>query len=339
MNVQRVVAAAGLALALMSGVAHATTFDYTGGFQTFVAPMAGTYDITSYGAQGGGADGTASLGGQGAEVGGDFTLTQGEQLTILVGGMGGPGGPGNDITLPSQGGGGGGGSFVYTPIVGIPTFLPVPPYTPLNTYTGYVQLADAAGGGGLGGSSTSFPAGGDGQAGEGPDPGGPSFGTADTAGDGAGYLYGGSNDGGGSAPAFGGQGGVDIAYAGFGPGGDGHGGFGGGGGSGGGEFGAGGEGGGGGGGGYTGGSGGDGPENSTGGYSYLAAGTPKNADYVSLSGVQAGNGLVTIKFVSAVSAAPEPSTWLLMFGGIGGIGLAMRRNKREHTLLAGTAVL
>ena len=30
---------------------------------------------------------------------------------------------------------------------------------------------------------------------------------------------------------------------------------------------------------------------------------------------------------SAVSAAPEPSTWLLMFAGIGGIGLMLRRAK------------
>ena len=227
MIAKHAVAAAGLALALMGGAAHATTFDYTGGFQSFVAPTAGIYDITSYGAQGGGADGTTSLGGQGAEVGVDFTLAQGEQLTVLVGGMGGPGGPGNDITLPFQGGGGG-GSFVYTPpIQGIPTFLQVPPYGPLNPYTGYVQLADA--GGGLGGSSTNFPAGGDGQAGEGPNPGGTASQSPELAGDGAGYLYSGINNGAGFAPAFGGRGGVDIAYAGYGPGGDGHGGFGGGG--------------------------------------------------------------------------------------------------------------
>ena len=30
----------------------------------------------------------------------------------------------------------------------------------------------------------------------------------------------------------------------------------------------------------------------------------------------------------AVSAAPEPSTWLLMFAGIGGIGLMLRRAKK-----------
>ena len=33
--------------------------------------------------------------------------------------------------------------------------------------------------------------------------------------------------------------------------------------------------------------------------------------------------------LSAVSAAPEPSTWLLMFAGIGGIGVMMRQAKRK----------
>ncbi len=32
---------------------------------------------------------------------------------------------------------------------------------------------------------------------------------------------------------------------------------------------------------------------------------------------------------TAVSAAPEPSTWLLMFAGIGGIGLTLRQAKRK----------
>ena len=30
----------------------------------------------------------------------------------------------------------------------------------------------------------------------------------------------------------------------------------------------------------------------------------------------------------AISAAPEPSTWLLMFAGIGGIGLMLRRARK-----------
>lgn len=35
-----------------------------------------------------------------------------------------------------------------------------------------------------------------------------------------------------------------------------------------------------------------------------------------------------ITAITSVSAAPEPSTWLLMFAGIGGIGLMLRRAKQ-----------
>ncbi len=37
---------------------------------------------------------------------------------------------------------------------------------------------------------------------------------------------------------------------------------------------------------------------------------------------------VVTNVATSVSAAPEPSTWLLMFAGIGGIGLMMRRAKK-----------
>ena len=40
------------------------------------------------------------------------------------------------------------------------------------------------------------------------------------------------------------------------------------------------------------------------------------------------DGTFTVTDISAVSAAPEPSTWLLMFAGSGGIGLMMRRAKK-----------
>ncbi len=42
---------------------------------------------------------------------------------------------------------------------------------------------------------------------------------------------------------------------------------------------------------------------------------------------------------TAISAAPEPSTWLLMFAGIGGIGLMLRRKKPESGTLAGAAAI
>src|SRR4051812_10456174 len=93
-----------LALAAAAPGAGATTFNFTGASQSFTAPTTGTYHILAFGAQGGGA-GSAG-GGNGAEIGGDFSLTAGEVLTIDVGGAGGAGGTG------ISSGGGGGGSFV-----------------------------------------------------------------------------------------------------------------------------------------------------------------------------------------------------------------------------------
>ncbi|MDI1354888.1 MAG: T9SS type A sorting domain-containing protein [bacterium] len=77
-----------------------------GGIQSWTVPANGSYRIETYGAQGGGSTGganTGSLGGFGAAMIGDFTLTAGQVLRILVGQQGG--------TDP-YGGGGGGGSYV-----------------------------------------------------------------------------------------------------------------------------------------------------------------------------------------------------------------------------------
>jgi hypothetical protein len=82
-----------------------TTFSYDGTVvQTFTVATTGTYDITAFGGQGGQGGSSGGTGGLGAEIGGDFSLTQGEVLQIVVGGYGTGGGSG--------GGGGGGGSFV-----------------------------------------------------------------------------------------------------------------------------------------------------------------------------------------------------------------------------------
>jgi hypothetical protein len=43
--------------------------------------------------------------------------------------------------------------------------------------------------------------------------------------------------------------------------------------------------------------------------------------------------------VSPISAAPEPSTWLLMMAGIGSMGLMLRRRKREGGTLGGAATI
>jgi hypothetical protein len=102
-----------LALLTLTAPAAADTVpstDTTPGSTTFTAPVTGVYDILAFGAQGGaGRDGRDfESGGLGAEVGGDFNLTAGEVLSVVIGGMGG-GGAGL-----SAGGGGGGGTFVLT---------------------------------------------------------------------------------------------------------------------------------------------------------------------------------------------------------------------------------
>ena len=79
--------------------AQITTFDYTGSLQTYTVPVDVTsIQITAVGAQGG------NDGGLGASMQGDFTVTPGEVLTILVGGEG--------QTTGGTKSGGGGGSFV-----------------------------------------------------------------------------------------------------------------------------------------------------------------------------------------------------------------------------------
>jgi hypothetical protein len=101
-----------LALTVSAPAAHAQRleFAYTGSLVTFTVPINGTYQIIAFGAQGGNAAGAP--GGRGAEIGGDFTLTQGETLQIAVGAAGGG----------QKGGyGGGGGTFVVgsdnTPLI------------------------------------------------------------------------------------------------------------------------------------------------------------------------------------------------------------------------------
>ncbi|WP_158932802.1 Hint domain-containing protein [Acidisphaera sp. S103] len=80
-----------------------TTLTSTGIIQTYTVAATGTYDITAFGGQGG-QGGNGGAGGLGAEIGGSFSLTQGEVLQVVVGDTGGSGGAGA--------GGGGGGTFV-----------------------------------------------------------------------------------------------------------------------------------------------------------------------------------------------------------------------------------
>jgi hypothetical protein len=147
-KLQRLRYLAGVALTsviVSAAGAGATTidFNFTGSIVSFTAPVTGVYDVDAFGAQGGvnaGIPGPSA--GLGAEAGGQFSLTAGQMLSILVGGQGGNGSP------LDGGGGGGGGSFVS--LVGVPSL----PFPDCSSPHGLVcpQLPDtllvAAGGGG-----------------------------------------------------------------------------------------------------------------------------------------------------------------------------------------------
>ena len=97
----------------------------TSGFQYWIVPSDGTYYIEASGAQGG--SGASYTGGLGAQMTGEFILTQGDTIKILVGQLG-------ENLSNYKAGGGGGGSFV--------------------TYANNVPLIISGGGGGGGGNSS-----------------------------------------------------------------------------------------------------------------------------------------------------------------------------------------
>jgi hypothetical protein len=85
--------------------ANTTYFNMTTqGIQEWTVPQTGTYSIETFGGEGG-------VGftehGQGAQIYGEFNLTEGQIIYILVGQEA-------ENPQPSQGGGGGGGTFVWT---------------------------------------------------------------------------------------------------------------------------------------------------------------------------------------------------------------------------------
>lgn len=61
------------------------SFAYTGGTQPFTAPIAGTYKLVCYGAQGGSGTGA---GGKGGYAYGNVSLTKGQTIYVVVGGVG-----------------------------------------------------------------------------------------------------------------------------------------------------------------------------------------------------------------------------------------------------------
>ncbi len=103
----------------MASVTTGTTITqnkYTQGIQRFIVPVSGIYIIEARGASGAigcytcgdTPDATHTYGGRGAIIGGEFNLSKGEQINILVGQRGSRN-VNNKIYQP---GGGGGGTFV-----------------------------------------------------------------------------------------------------------------------------------------------------------------------------------------------------------------------------------
>jgi hypothetical protein len=113
-------------------------FNVTDGIQYWTVPRTATYTIEAWGAQGGNAG--SQQGGRGARIKGDFPLTEGEIIRILVGQQG-QSGPHTQDSQPM--GAGGGGTYVVR--------------TPYNT-TGSI-LVVAGGGGGAAQNSYSNAAG------------------------------------------------------------------------------------------------------------------------------------------------------------------------------------
>ncbi|MGC6507364.1 MAG: glycine-rich protein [Myxococcota bacterium] len=84
-------------------------FDVDNGIQQWLVPASGSYEIIVSGAQGG-PNHCGDSGGLGAEMKGDFVLSYGDWLNIIVGQSGVISSSGN---CANGGGGGGGGSFVW----------------------------------------------------------------------------------------------------------------------------------------------------------------------------------------------------------------------------------
>jgi hypothetical protein len=192
-------------------------FTYSGTVITYTTvPTTGVYDIIGYGAQGGNALFAAGsyLGGLGAEIGGEISLTAGDILEIVVGGAGRGGGVGPG---GAYGGGGGGGTFVFDKTTN--TLLVAAGGGGGANYGargggGQTTQAGEAGGFGVGG----FSGGGGGSFGIG---GGAFPGLGGTYGNGGGFGGGGFSGGGGSVGALYGRPGGGGGFSGGGGGGGG----------------------------------------------------------------------------------------------------------------------
>lgn len=88
---------------IASWINNTSYFSVTSGIISWKVPVSGTYRFEVWGARGGDATGNQYWGGYGARMRGDFALTGGDTIKMLVGQSGG-----------SSYGGGGGGTFVAT---------------------------------------------------------------------------------------------------------------------------------------------------------------------------------------------------------------------------------
>lgn len=131
---------------------NSSYFNVTSGIISWKVPATGTYRIEVWGARGGDATGNQYWGGYGARMRGDFVLTVGDIIKILVGQSGG-----------SSYGGGGGGTFVATntnsPLIvaGGGNTLSAWSYVAVNASTGTSGVNGSyagAGSGGSGGTAT-----------------------------------------------------------------------------------------------------------------------------------------------------------------------------------------
>jgi len=91
-----------------TGANEVTNFDYTGGEQTFVAPVTGVYKLETWGAQGGASNSTY-IGGYGGYSIGKVVLPSDKKIYINVGGKGGTNSTANSKT-GAEGGYNGGGT-------------------------------------------------------------------------------------------------------------------------------------------------------------------------------------------------------------------------------------